>query len=94
VTISILGALVVFALAAICFAKQRLMHGAVGLFILPIAIYGACRIGKPGSPWGRRLYGERNPAKQAKAEARFQADRRTERVKERFRDLVGGGLPG
>jgi len=94
VIVSILGALVVFALVAICFAKQRLMHGAIGFFVLPIAIYGACRLGKPGSPWGRRLYGERNPAKEAKAEVRFRADRRTERFKERFRDLVGGGLPG
>lgn len=87
---SIVGALIVLALVAICFAKQRLMHGAVGFFFLPLAIYGAARIGKPGSPWARRRYGERRPAKQAKAEARFPPDRRTERVKNAFRDVVGG----
>jgi hypothetical protein len=87
---SILGAATVFALVAICFAKQRIMHGAVGFFVLPIAIYGAWRIGKPGSPWARKRYGERNPARQARAVNRFPPDRRTERFKNAFRDIVGG----
>ena len=34
--------LVVFALVAICFAKQRLLHGTIGFFVFPIALYGAC----------------------------------------------------
>jgi hypothetical protein len=87
---SIAGALVVLGLVAICFGKQRLLHGAVGFFVLPVAIYGAARIGKPGSPWARRRYGERNPGRQAKAEIRFRADRHTERFKNAFRDIVGG----
>ena len=66
------------------------MHGTVGFFVLPIAIYGACRLGKPGSPWARRRYGERHPGKQAKAEQRFRPDRHTERFKNAFRDIVGG----
>jgi hypothetical protein len=89
---SILGALLVFALVTICFAKHRLMHGFVGFFIFPIAIYGAARIGKPNSPWARRRYGKRNPEKQAKAAERFSPDRRTERFKEGMRDLIGGGI--
>ncbi len=87
---SLVAALVVFSVVAICFAKQRILHGTVGFFVLPVAIYGAARIGKPGSPWGRRLYGERKPKKQAKAEDRFNPERRTERFKEAFRDMVGG----
>jgi hypothetical protein len=87
---SILGALLVFAMVAICFAKDRIMHGTIGFFVLPIAIYGAWRIGKPNSPWARRFYGERRPEKQAKAVERFRPDRRTERFKQRFRDVVGG----
>ncbi len=87
---SIFSAAIVFSLVAACFAKQRVLHGTVGFFIFPIAIYGAARIGKPGSPWGRRRYGEGNPAKQAKAEERFPPDRRTERFKNAFRDMVGG----
>jgi hypothetical protein len=85
-----LSALIVFLLVAICFAKGRILHGCVGFFIFPIALYGACRLGKPGSAWARRRYGERNPAKQERAVARFPADRRTERFKDAFRDIVGG----
>ena len=87
---SILSAALVFFLVAVCFAKQRVLHGSVGFFVFPIAIYGACRLGKPGSPWARRRYGERRPEKQARAEARFPPDRRTERFKNAFRDIVGG----
>ena len=86
----LMGAALVFAMVTICFAKGRIMHGWVGFFVLPVAIYGACRLGKPDSPWARRFYGERRPGKQAAAEQRFRADRRTERFKQRFRDVVGG----
>ncbi len=87
---SILAAGAVFALVAVCFAKQRVLHGTIGFFVFPIAIYGALRIGKPGSPWGRRRYSKRSPAKQEKAEERFAPDRHTERFKNAFRDIVGG----
>jgi hypothetical protein len=87
---SIIAALIVLALVCVCFAKQRMLHGAVGFFVFPIALYAAMRIGKPGSPWARRRYGERRPTKQAKALDRFNPDRRTERFKNAFRDIVGG----
>jgi hypothetical protein len=87
---SVAGATIVLSTVAICFAKQRMLHGAVGFFFLPVAIYGAARIGKPGSPWARRRYGERRPAKQVKAVERFAPERRTERFKNAFRDVVGG----
>jgi lysyl-tRNA synthetase class 2 len=87
---SLVGAAVVFGAVAICFAKQRVLHGAVGFFVLPVAIYGAARLGKPNSPWARRRYGRRRPQKQARSEARFRPDRRTERFKNAFRDIVGG----
>lgn len=87
---SILLVLLAFACVAICFAKGRVMHGTIGIFIAPIAFYGAGRIGKPDSAWARYRYGERRPKKQAKAEDRFPPGRRTERFKEAFRDIVGG----
>jgi hypothetical protein len=87
---SILGAAAVFLLVAICFYKKRVMHGTVGFFVFPIAIYGAWRLGKPDSPWARKRYGKRNPGKQARSEARFPPDRRTERLKNAFRDIIGG----
>ncbi|HET7590332.1 MAG TPA: hypothetical protein VFK14_09165 [Solirubrobacterales bacterium] len=85
-----LSALVVFALVAICFLKGRILHGYVGFFVFPLALYGACRLGKPDSAWARRRYGERRPKKQARCEARFPPDRRTDRFKNAFRDIVGG----
>jgi branched-subunit amino acid transport protein AzlD len=87
---TVLSALVVFLLVAVCFAKGRVMHGSLGFFVFPVALYGACRLGKPGSAWARRRYGASNPRKQARSEARFPPDRRTERVKNAFRDLIGG----
>jgi uncharacterized membrane protein len=87
---SVAAILLVFAAVATCFFKRRLLHGVVGFFLSPIAIYGAIRLGKPDSPWARRFYGERRPEKQARAVQRFAPDRRTERFKQRFRDLVGG----
>jgi hypothetical protein len=90
VVYGVAGAVLVFAAVAACFGKQRLLHGAIGFFVLPVALYGSIRLGKPSSPWARRFYGERRPDKQEQAAARFRPDRRTERVKERFRDLVGG----
>ncbi|MGB0121488.1 MAG: hypothetical protein WBP55_11110 [Solirubrobacterales bacterium] len=89
---SILVTVMVFALAGICFLKERLLHGVIGIFFFPVGIYGASRIGKPGSPWAKRRYGARNPGKQKLAEERFRPDRRTERFKEKFRDIVGGGI--
>src|SRR3954454_5951219 len=87
---SILATAFVFLMVAFCFLKGRILHGVVGFFVFPVAIYGPSRIGKPSSTWARRRYGERRPKKQAKAEDRFRPDRRTERFKEAFRDIVGG----
>ncbi len=87
---SILLTIIAFACVAICFAKGRILHGTIGIFVAPIAFYGAGRIGKPSSAWARYRYGERRPKKQAKAADRFPPDRRTERFKEAFRDIVGG----
>jgi hypothetical protein len=87
---SVLATLVAFSWVGICILKGRILHAVFGFFIFPIALYGASRIGKPDSTWARRRYGERRPKKQAKSEARFPPDRRTERFKEAFRDFVGG----
>jgi hypothetical protein len=87
---SAVSALVVFAMVATCFLKGRVLHGSFGFFVFPIALYGACRLGKPDSAWARRRYGDRHPKKQVRSEDRFPPDRRTECLKNTFRDLVGG----
>jgi hypothetical protein len=87
---TLIGAAIALGAVVISFLKGRAAHGIVGFFVGPVAIYGACRIGKPHSAWARRFYGARNPAKQAKAEIRFAPERRTERFKEWARDAIGG----
>jgi hypothetical protein len=87
---SVLSGLLVLVLVAICFFKGRVLHGSLGFFVFPIALYAACRLGKPDSAWAQRRYGKRHPKKQTRSEARFPPDRRTERLKNAFRDLVGG----
>ena len=87
---AIITALLEIFFVAVCFLKGRRLHGVLGIFLPPLAIYGACRIGKPDSGWARRRYGERRPKKQAKAERRFHPGRRTDHYKEAFRDIVGG----
>src|SRR4051812_886304 len=72
---SIISAAFVFGLVVLCFSKGRVLHGTVGFFVFPIAIYGASRLGKPRSAWARRRYGERRPRKQERSEARFPPDR-------------------
>ncbi len=92
VVASLLVALTNLALAGICFLKDRILHGIIGFFFVPVGIYGAMRLAKPNSAWARRRYASRRPEKQVRAEKRFPPDRRTQRLKEKFRDIVGGGL--
>ena len=82
--------LIVLGFVGAAFLKGRRLHGITGVFFPPLAIYATCRIGKPDSPWAHHRYGGRHPRKQAKAVERFPADRRTERFKNAFRDIVGG----
>jgi hypothetical protein len=90
VVVTVLVVAAVLALSLVCFLKQRVFHGAIRLVVAPLALYGAVRIGKPRSPWARRFYRDDRRHKQARAERRFRPDRRTELLKERFRDAVGG----
>jgi hypothetical protein len=56
------------ALAAINFLKEKFVMGVMGFFLWPVALVGAVRLGRPGSPWSRRFYGEE---KRARAHERF-----------------------
>ena len=70
--------------------KHRLVHALFGIFVFGLAAYAGVRLAKPRSIWAKRFYRERRPDKQARAEYRFRTDRRTERFKERLRDMIGG----
>jgi hypothetical protein len=79
-----------FGWVLIAAAKYRLVHALFGLFVPGLAVYAGLRLAKPRSVWAKRFYGERRPAKQARAEQRFRAGRLTDRCKERLRDAIGG----
>ena len=57
---------IVFAL--INAAKEKFPTALIGLLISPVAIWGACRLGRPTSIWARRFYG---PKRLEKARRRF-----------------------
>ena len=79
-----------FGWVLIAAAKHRVVHALFGIFLPGLAVYAGLRLAKPRSVWAKRFYAERRPRKQARAEHRFRADRRTERIKERVRDAIGG----
>lgn len=89
IVLSIVAILFELAMILIAFSKFRLFHGMLGVLLFPLAWWGALRLAKPGSPWAKRYYGERNPEKQARAEARY-GHRRIDRFKDRMRDAIGG----
>jgi hypothetical protein len=49
-------------------AKEKFAIAAIGLFVPPVAIVGAFRLGRPHSLWARLLYDD---AKRSRAEQRF-----------------------
>ncbi|WP_024793460.1 DUF2254 domain-containing protein [Tomitella biformata] len=56
-------------LAVITFLKGKLWTGMLGLFLPPLLLVGAWRLGRPGAPWARWFYGTR-PMKQSRAASR------------------------
>ncbi|MEV4421467.1 hypothetical protein AB0L40_16010 [Patulibacter sp. NPDC049589] len=82
-----IGALLV---TGVCFAKGRFFHGFGALLFPPVGLWALVRLGKPGSPWARWLYGDRDPGRQQKAEERFSDHRRSAVLVERLRAAIGG----
>jgi lysyl-tRNA synthetase class 2 len=83
--IALVGVLVVATLL-----KGKLKLGLFGIVFPPFAAFGAARLAKPTSIWGRLLY----PAggrRMRRSEARFAArEARWTRRRNRFYDLIGG----
>jgi hypothetical protein len=73
-------------LAGITFMKGRILLGLVTIFVPVIGVWGAIRLGKPGSPFAKR-YG---PEKLGRSQERFRADRIGGRVGREVLDAIGG----
>lgn len=79
--------LITLVLAGITFMKGRILLGLLGIFVIPLGLWGAVRLGKPNSPFAKKRYG---PEKMAKAQHRFRPDRPTARLGADFLNLIGG----
>lgn len=75
--------------SGISFAKERVTHGLLGIFIPLFSIYAAFRLAKPKSLWAKKFYGDKRPEKQRRSEERY-AESRSPHIKNRLRNLLGG----
>jgi hypothetical protein len=73
-------------LVAVCIFKGKVATGLVGMFVAPVALVGAIRLAKPGSPWAHRRYGDHS-RKQAEAAARHA---KRQALRDRLRNFIGG----
>jgi hypothetical protein len=65
----IAAVVVLFVLAGITLLKGKIWTGLLGLFVPPVFIIGAIRLGRPDSPWARWRYQDR-PGKLARSRRR------------------------
>jgi hypothetical protein len=81
---------IVVLLAAIAFAKGRILLGAISIFIPVVGAFAAVRLAKPTSPWAHRRYRGARAHKLERARERYRPDRRGERFGTRVRNAIGG----
>lgn len=87
-----------YVFALVCFTKGKSVVGAVGLLVPFVAVVGAARLAKPGSPWSRWFYElERGSDRRRdeRARKRERALRRYDlgwqgRLERKIADVIGG----
>ncbi len=81
--------IVAVTLAVVCFLKGKLWTGVLGCFVPVVALVGAVRLARPGSPWARRY--RDNEGKLDRAERRDQhVAAQVRAAKTWFFDLIAG----
>ncbi|MFE7121932.1 hypothetical protein ACFU99_41525 [Streptomyces sp. NPDC057654] len=79
-----------FAISLFALAKGKPRIAVIGVVVPFVAIIGAVRLARPGSPWARRCY-RRRPRARRKARVRaYRHDARWQALRRRFQDLVAG----
>jgi len=79
-----------FAFALLALVKGKLRIAVIGVLVPLVAIVGAVRLARPGSPWARRVYRHR-PRTRARARRRAaRHDARWGGVRRRVQDWIGG----
>ncbi|MFF8385527.1 hypothetical protein ACF053_18025 [Streptomyces kanasensis] len=75
---------------AVALLKGKFRMAVLGTLLPFVAVVGALRLARPGSPWSRRAYRNR-PRARARAGLRaYRHDRRWVRLARRFQDVVAG----
>jgi hypothetical protein len=87
---SVIGGLIAvnLAFALVAFVKGKLKLGAFGIIVPGLAVLGAVRLAKPGSPWARRFYSAGRLERSRLRGEHY--ERRYARVKHRLYDAIGG----
>ncbi|MET8676448.1 hypothetical protein ABZW18_02290 [Streptomyces sp. NPDC004647] len=79
-----------FLIALLALVKGKARIAVIGVIVPFVALVGAVRLARPGSPWAKRFYRSR-PRARAKAQVRaYRHDERWNRVRRRFQDFVAG----
>jgi hypothetical protein len=79
-----------FLFALIALAKGKFRLAVIGAVVPFIALVGAVRLARPGSPWARRLYRNRPRAGERALLRADRHDERWNRLRRRAQDLVAG----
>ena len=78
------------AFVIVSYLKGKLFMGTIGIFVLPVAVVGALRLAKPGSPWAHFRY-RNSPAKLERAARRDEEELAQWRARKyAMWDLIGG----
>ncbi|MGW2487655.1 hypothetical protein ACWCV9_10585 [Streptomyces sp. NPDC001606] len=79
-----------FLLSLLALSKGKARMAVIGVIVPLVALVGAVRLARPGSPWARRFYGRR-PRARAKAALRaYRHDRRWSGPRRALQDWIGG----
>ncbi|MFE3741663.1 hypothetical protein ACFXP3_36680 [Streptomyces sp. NPDC059096] len=87
---AVLTILVNFVFVLVTLFKGKLRMTLIGTLVPFVALIGAIRLARPGSPYARRFY-RRRPRARARAELRaYRRDRRWAGPRRRLQDWIGG----
>ncbi|NBM21229.1 hypothetical protein, partial [Streptomyces sp. GC420] len=79
-----------FLAALFALVKGKFRMALIGAVVPLVALFGAIRLARPGSPWAKRFYRNR-PRARARAQLRaYRHDRRWSGPRRRFQEFLGG----
>ncbi|GAA3066773.1 hypothetical protein GCM10020000_58720 [Streptomyces olivoverticillatus] len=89
-SIVVTNTLVNFLIALFALAKGKPRIALIGSVVPFVALVGAVRLARPGSPWARRFYRNRPRARRKARVRAYRHDARWAAVRHRLHDLVAG----